>query len=80
MQLEDIDLLAKSITELTDEELEQRLIILKSLKFKEEKVKAASTTTKAKAKPHKTNKDKQVENLLKGVSPEQLKLLLEKLK
>lgn len=77
MQLEDIELLAKPVGELTDEQLELRLIVLKSLKFKEEKKKTLEGTVKV-TKVRKTNKDKQVDDLLSKLTPEAIKKLMEK--
>lgn len=63
------DLLSTPSGELTTEELEEKLNKLKRLRFRPE-------SSAKKPSPTKSNKDKQMENLLEGLTPEQLKQLL----
>ena len=62
------DLITKPIKQMTDEELEHCIMLMKKMKVNKEK------------KPVKTNKDKQLNNLLNNLTPEQLSIMMNKLK
>ena len=63
------DLISKPNSELTSEELEVKIKALRSLNFKTGKTPA---TPKSKSAPKgKSNKDKQIDNAIKKMSPEQ---------
>jgi DNA-binding MarR family transcriptional regulator len=62
------DLLEKPINELTDAELEDRLNSLKRLKIMSDKPPKIAKV--------KSNKDKQIADLLSGLSPEDIQKLL----
>jgi len=64
------DLLESPVQSLTDEELEARLYLLKRLKLK----------VGGKPKVYKSNKDKSINDMLKGLSPEQITNLLKLVK
>ncbi len=70
------DLLDKPLNELTDDELNYKINILKRLKM--QRLKSSSTGERKKAVP-KTNKEKQVVDLLKSLSADELKILYGKL-
>jgi ATP-dependent DNA ligase len=66
------DLLDKPAHECSDEELEKRRHLLSKLRIAPKKKSSSS-------KPRKTNKQRQVEDLLKGLSKEDLEKLKAKL-
>lgn len=68
------DLLLKPLDKMTTEELEEHIVKLKKMRFVEPVVKTTSST-----RP-KGNKERQLENLLKNITPEQLIELMEKMK
>lgn len=73
------DLVGKPIKELTTEEVEEKINALRKLNFKTSKA-PSTTTPKSKPAPKpKSNKDKQIENAVKGMTPEQRKLMMERL-
>ncbi len=70
------NLLGLPVDQLTTDQLEEKIRTLKKLKIVADKPKV--TKTKSTAAP-KSNKDKQIANLIKSMSPDQLKALMAKL-
>ena len=70
------DLFDKTIDEMTDEELEMKIHSLKRLRIMEPKVQKVGTT-KIKLPSSKTNKDKQLLDLISKLTPETIAKMLE---
>ena len=67
------DLLGTPNNLLTDDQLEDKLYALRQLRGK----KITNKTSKSSKVTSKSNKDKQIENLLKQLTPEQLKIFMQ---
>lgn len=61
------DLISKPIKQMTTDELEQCIMLMKKMKINKDKI-------------PKTNKDKQLNNLLDNFTPEQISTIMSKLK
>ncbi len=70
MQLQ--ELLEKPLDELTDDELEAKIHVLKKLRVMQEEDSTSLGPAKAKVRHIKSNKDRQMDDLLGGLSKEEL--------